>query len=170
MSLNEPVGFNEQVATEEWTPQRGLRRGWIRGGVVAALLFGVLTPLCLYSPYLLLPTLPRTLVTFGLAWVLIRTVESAAGMTGGRVFGAGLALTAVVLVAQHALFANFGVLSPGGFSSFWIWPMQIVEKTVNSGRYLTGVRWFHPQVLLIVNAPPLIFGGGMAALVSRDSR
>src|SRR5262245_3692714 len=78
--LNDPVDY--QPDQDDWSPAAGMRRGVVHGAVAAAILAIVLVPLALWLPYVVLMWALRTPLAFGIAWLLLRVVNRAAGMVG----------------------------------------------------------------------------------------
>ena len=170
MPLNDPVGY-EQSTGDEWTPERGLRRGaaW---GASAALTLGVLLGLlAVWLPLVLIPTALRLPLTLALTWLIMRVVQRGAGMVGRRCTIIAVSLVLAILLSHHVIFALVGVpMTAFTLESWWLFPMTLVEQVfgVQSGR-LAGWRWFHPYVLLALNTVPLVIGAGLgAAMFERD--
>jgi hypothetical protein len=169
--LNEPVGYDERPR-DDWTPQRGSRRGLTHGLVWAGGLIVAQAPLVASWPYLVLPWLPRVIVAFLLTWGLTAVVLSAAGMGSKVLLRAGVGLAALVLVAQHFVFAVQGVPATGGAMGLYTWPLAYIEHVIDpSGgeTSIAGWRWFHPYALLMANGPPLVVGGWVAMLLHRNA-
>lgn len=166
MPLNEPLGY-QQSPDDEWTPEKGFRRGamW---GVTAALAVGVLLGLlALWRPLVLIPTALRMPLTLALTWFLMRVVQRGAGMVGRRCTLIAVSLVLAILLSHHVIFALVGVpMASFTLEAWWLFPMTLVEPVfaVQSGR-LTGWRWFHPYVLLALNAVPFVIGAGLAAMM-----
>ena len=167
MPLNEPFGYQQSAADDEWTPEKGFRRGatW---GAAAALAVGVLLGLlAFWRPLVLIPTALRMPLTLALTWLLMRVVQRGAGMVARRCTIIAVSLVLVILLSHHVIFACVGVpMTAFTLEAWWLFPMTLVEQvfTVQSGR-LTGWRWFHPYVLLALNAVPLVIGAGLAAMM-----
>jgi hypothetical protein len=165
-TLNDPTG-SDSSPEEEWTPETGLRRA-IQSGIVAAMvLSAVLAPIAYAVPMLLIPWYLRGVWAFGVAWILFGVVQRAAGMVGRQVRAIAIALTLVVLLSNHLIFALYGV--PAGMPrSSWLFPAVLVEDFVPVYQgVMRGFAWFHPAVLALLNAAPLV-GIGFATAFRHD--
>lgn len=163
--LNEPVGFDERPP-DDWTPEKGLRRGLARGGAVALALAALTGLAAVFLPFLLIAWLPRCALALGVTWLLGEVMQRAAGMMSRRLGWAALLLTALLLVSHHALFALFGVGDTDG--EWWVFPAPLVERVIPATEgVLRGWRWFHPYVLLVVNAGPLVLSAILCAWIYR---
>lgn len=146
-----------------WTPAIGLRNAALRGGLVALLLAGLLVPASIYLPYMTIPWLLRGPLTVGIAWLMFKVVQDAAGMAGPACTALALALTAGVLVSQHLVFAACGVLDLGS-TDWWSFPAGVLRLLIPpDGGLLIGSGWLHAYVVAAVNLPPLIVAGSLAA-------
>ena len=161
-------GFDPEKARrdDEWTPAAGLWRGTQRGLVAAVLLALLLIPLAGYLPLMLIIVWLRAPLAFALGWLLCGVVQRAAGMGAGRWILLGLGLAVLVLASNHVVFALHGVPAcEGGY--WWAFPANILEGIFPSrGDVLMGWTWFHPYVLLALNAAPLAIGGAFCAALS----
>jgi len=155
-SLNDPAGFEEREE-ESWTPAAGLRRGLIHGLVVAVILALVLGFLGVWLMGMVIPWHMRSVLAFGVGWILFVVVQRAAGMVGRDVTTLAVGLTVLALVLQHAVFAVFGIIDPVDAAGWFLFPVHIVQGLVGSheGR-LIGIGWFHPLVLVAVNGFPVV--------------
>ncbi len=162
--LNDPVGYDERGPEPEWTPQAGLRRGALAGLIAAAVLALLLAPLAAFLPYVILPWVLRTPLTFGICWLLFLAMERAAGMVGPRLTLLMLAYALLVLASNHACFAMFGIPGSGMMEDWWLFPATLAEKFIPEvdGRRI-GWEWLHPYVVVAMNAIPMLVGGGMCA-------
>ncbi len=168
-TLNEPMGYEEARREVAWTPLRGLVRGALHG-LVAAVVFGALLALlAAYVPYMIIPWWLRVPLAFGVACLLFKVVQRGAGMGGWPCTVLALALTGLVLVSNHVVFALQGVPDPSGVDPWWVVPAAMIEHVVSKqGGVLIGWRWCHPYALLTLNLLPLLLGGGFCtALCSR---
>lgn len=146
-----------------WSPAIGLRNAAVRGGVVAAILTVLLIPVSMYLPYMTIPWLLRAPVTVGVAWLMFKVVQDAAGMAGGPCTVLALALTFVVMLSQHLVFAVHGVLELSSME-WWAFPAGLLPKQIpDQNGLLIGPQWLHWYVLVAVNVPPLAVAGCIAA-------
>ncbi len=167
MPLNDPVGYQQSATDDEWTPEKGFLRGatW---GATAALAVGVLLGLlAFWRPLVLIPTALRMPLALALTWLLMRIVQRGAGMVGRRCTLIAVSLVLAILLSHHVIFALVGVpMTAFTLESWWLFPMMLVEQVfaIQSGR-LAGWQWFHPYVLLALNALPLVIGAGLAVMM-----
>jgi hypothetical protein len=165
VALNEPAGCDGTAVEDDWTPAKGLLHGAAAGGLLALILIMGLWPVVVWLPYLFLVALARAGVAFAVTWLLLRVVSHAAGMTGWP-----CAAIALALASHHVVFALHGVPALGGaIDSWWLFPTQLVEPIVGESDGLaSGWRWFHPYVLVAVNALPLTVALALCAYHDRD--
>lgn len=163
-TLNDIPGDESQADDAEWTPEIGERRAVIRGLLAAGLLALLLAPLTLVAPALVFPWHMRTVIAFGVAWVLFSVVQRAAGMVSVKINGLAIGLTLLVLLSTHVVFAIFGTPDASGNNSILTFPLQLADRyaTINNGRAI-GWGWCNPELVVIANAVPLL-GIGLAAV------
>ena len=127
-TLNDPVPIDDKN-WDEWTPHKGLIRAAIWGAVTALAIALVLGCVAYYAPHMLLRYTLRAAVAFGVAWILFSVVHHSAGMIGTRCTALVLALTLLVLLSNHMVFAINGVLTHKGVMligwSYWFAPAVI---------------------------------------------
>lgn len=152
-----------------WSPAIGLRNAAIRGTVVAAVLSLLLVPMSIYLPYMTIPWLLRTPITFGIAWIMFRVVQHSAGMAGPPCTALALVLTFGILLSQHLVFAVSGVLDLGSSVDWWSFPAGILRLQIpKEDGMLIGAAWLHPWMLAAVNLPPFVLAGSFAAALWRN--
>jgi hypothetical protein len=167
MTLNDPVGYQPTADDDEWTPGKGLRRGAATGATAALAVGFLLGLLAFWRPLVLIPMALRLPMTLALTWLLMRVVQRAAGRVGRQCTIVAVSLVMVILLSHHVVFAVAGVPKAiFTLESWWLFPVVLVEPifAVQSGR-MAGWRWFHPYVLLALDAVPLVIGSGLAALM-----
>ena len=107
---------------------------------------------------------------FGVAWVLLRVVQRAAGMCGPACTAVGLGLAFVAFLSNHVVWSIVGTPALPAQDSWLIFPAALATKVIPEvdGR-MVGWQWLHPYVLATVNIGPFLAGGGLAAaLFARD--
>ncbi|MGD8453349.1 MAG: hypothetical protein PVJ57_16170 [Phycisphaerae bacterium] len=153
---NTPPPERSHAPPDEWTPLRGLCRAALRGLVLAGLLALPLAFLARTLPHLLILLAPRTMLAFGILWLLRRRVHRDAGMEEWRCSLLAACLAGLVLVSNHVVFALHGVAPspPGNYAfAFPMGPLGDVVPCTNG--LLIGAMWLHPYALLIANTVPL---------------
>lgn len=158
----------EDFRDEPWSPVIGLRNAAVRGGIVAAILAVLLIPVSIYLPYMTIPWLLRAPVAIGVAWIMFKVVQDAAGMAGGPCTALALLLTFAVMLSQHLVWAACGVLEITSVE-WWSFPAGILHQQIpeQNGR-LIGPNWLHWYILVAVNVAPLVVAGCIAAAFWRD--
>ncbi|MCK4343201.1 MAG: hypothetical protein KAY37_15925 [Phycisphaerae bacterium] len=148
-TLNDPVDY--AVIDEEWTPAIGLSRAAVQGLIAALILAALITSLTLFQPLFSISVWVRMILALIVAWILFRTVQNAAQMTGWRVTALVVGLTLLVMYSQHIVLAVHG--APVG----------------SAGECVRGWVWLHPLVFVVGNAPSLIALPFVAVLLHRGS-
>jgi len=132
---------------DEWTPQKGLVRAASWGTATALVLAALLAPVAWFVPAVLTMMLLRIVLGVALVWILLGTVQSAAGFAGWPVTALGMVLTTLVLASNHIVFALHGGPTKAGL--------------------VGGAMWLDPSVFGIVNAGPLFAVCAVAVLCHR---
>jgi hypothetical protein len=160
--LNQPIDY-EPGREEEWTPTRGLIRATLRAGLVAAGLALLTAPLAIWLPYMVIIAALRAPLAFGIAWLLLKVVQSAAGMCDWRCNALAIGLTGLVLLTHHVLFAIHGTPDfPHGFGDF-AFPASFITKVVPLvGGLRIGWSWLSPFVIGMVTLLPLTTASAFA--------
>lgn len=167
--LNDPVGYEPGADGADWSPELGFRRGLVHGGGAALMLALLLAPAAAFLPYVVLPWIVRTPLTFGITWLLFLSVERAAGYMSPRIIALTLMLALLVLCSNHVALALANVAGAGMAEEWWIFPANLTETMLGiSDSRAIGWSWLHPYVLASINVVPLVVAGGFcAALKSR---
>ena len=162
--LNDPIDYEDRSNEPDWSPEIGFRRALLHGAVASAALAVLLAPLAAFTPYVILPWILRTPLTFGVAWLLFVFIERAAGYMSASIIGLGLAFTLVTLCSNHLFLALNNVHGAGMAEEWWIFPANLTESMLG-GRDSKeiGWGWMHPYVLASMNVIPVLVGGGFCA-------
>jgi len=154
--LNDPPGY-EPTPGDAWSPARGVLRALWVGGLAALLACALAAPVAIWLPFMLIPWLWRAALALGVALLLNRVVQSAAGMSGPLCRWMAFALTVLWLVSHHVWFAVFGVPTGSALMESWTFPGALLEQLVpRVGPLLIGREWLGPGPLLLLNGIPLV--------------
>ncbi|HMQ14492.1 MAG TPA: hypothetical protein PKC49_00825 [Phycisphaerae bacterium] len=154
--LNEPLGY-EPAPDDEWTPARGMARGaWFGLGATLALA-AISAPLAVHAPFLFIPWLLRGALALGVALLLRRVVQWAAGMAGPYCRYAALVFTFVWLLSHQVCFAIAGVPAGDELQETWLFPAGLLDEIVpRDGLRLIGWEWLSFGPVLVLNSVPLV--------------
>lgn len=158
----------EDFHDSPWSPAIGLRNAAVRGGLIALIMSVLLIPVSIYLPYMTIPWLLRAPVALGLAWLMFRVVQDAAGMAGGPCTALALVLTFAIMLSQHLVWAANGVLELSSME-WWSFPAGVLRQQISvQNGLLIGPNWLHWYIIVAVNVPPLAVAGCIATAFWRD--
>ncbi len=133
--------------SEDWTPGRGLLRGFLVTLPVAFALAVLQGVAAYYFPQLVLHGLLNAFGAFFLTWILFATMHRASGQVGSSVTLLVVLLAVLVIASKHVVLAQHGMFT-------------------TRGQFLDGSSWLHPLVIGFLNLFGWL-GVGAATLMCR---
>ncbi len=88
-----------------WTTERGMAKAALAGSGVAIVLAALLGVLAAHVPTMIYHIILRTAISFGVCWLLLRTVEYFGGATGWPFTTIAVVLSLLVMVSNFAVTA-----------------------------------------------------------------
>lgn len=122
----------EGLRHDDWTPGRGLLRGFVIVLIVALVLSAVQGLLAYYVPRLTTHWLLNAFGCFVMTWILFATMHRASGQVGWVITLLVVVLACLVIASKHVVLAQHGILTRHGeLSAGWQWLHPLIIYTTN---------------------------------------